>query len=170
VKSVVPRFLIVHHDPASRDLVKDMAERTDAEVTSTSSGTLGAALIRGGSYDLALIDLALPDMGSIELAIFAANENVPTVLLSAHPAMNRQLERSGFPYLPCPFNAAELRSISSRTIHETQINVSKYKASAGRLLTNVAALKLDLTDSQGMINEVLTLMTPLIITLRPKSV
>lgn len=112
-------------------------------------------MLSGGCYDLALIGVALPDIGGIELATFAANENVPAVLLSADAAMNIQLERWGVPCLPYPFDAEELYRASNQAVREAQINMIKVKVSAGRMLANVAALELDVAEAQQTIDEIL---------------
>jgi DNA-binding response OmpR family regulator len=155
VKSIVQRVLVVHHDADVRETTREMMQRGKAELSSASSGALAAAMLTNEDYDLALIDAALTDLGSIELATLAANENVATLLLSADRAMNIQLDRYGFPYLREPFSWKELQTASNRAVREAQINILKVKAAVGRMIANATALSVDVAGSQQLIEEIL---------------
>ena len=56
-----------------------------AVVRSASTGTLGAEAIETGAFDLAIIDVLMPELSGYELAKRAANKNIPALLCTGHP-------------------------------------------------------------------------------------
>jgi DNA-binding response OmpR family regulator len=149
------RILIVHHERVLQDVLTAMLENPTTEITCASSGGLGAVMMSEKLYDLVLINGFLPDMPSVELAVLAANENIPSLFLSGWGRTNAELARYGFPSIKRPYNWVELHSATDQAIRESQINILKVKASAARFLANLAALEFEVDKTRTSINEIL---------------
>ena len=82
---------------------------------------------------LALVDLMLPDMCGFEVARCVANYEVPTILMSGHPAKMLLCEEYGFPHLCKPFSISQLTNLTTKVIREADQNVAQLQWSYVRL-------------------------------------
>jgi DNA-binding response OmpR family regulator len=126
-----------------------------AEVACAPTGRIGAQMIAARWYDLALINASLPDMSGIELGALATNENIPVIIISGHPAVNAELARHDFPHVQKPFGAVELRRASNQAIREAQANILQVRASAAKMLTNLAAFNHEMAEARRRAAEIL---------------
>jgi CheY-like chemotaxis protein len=149
------KVLLVEDEPLICDLVVDcFSDLPEAEITCAGNGVLGAQMIVGSHFDLALIDVGLPQISGLELAGLAANENIPVLLISGHPGVNDELQRFGYPYLAKPFGLDDLQREALRVIAESRENVCRVKASAERMLANTKALSAAVTESTRLLREI----------------
>jgi DNA-binding NtrC family response regulator len=81
----------------------------------------------------------LPLISGFELAGFAANENIPVLLVSGHPGMNDKLRLFGYPYLEKPVGLDALRAEAVRVIGESHENIRRVKDSTARMWANTEA-------------------------------
>jgi DNA-binding NtrC family response regulator len=107
-------------------------------------------------FDLAIIDVGLPEISGVELATFAANENIPVLLISGHPEINNKLERFDYPYLAKPFGLDKLAAEAVRVIAATGENIRRVKASAEKMRANKEALSAAVAESQRLLQEIKT--------------
>jgi two-component system, OmpR family, response regulator len=98
-----------------------------------STGAAGAALLAGKRFDLAFIDIVLPDVSGFALAEIASNENTPVLLTTGHPDALVRLKELDLPYLPKPFDLARLRTEAAGVIAESRANVQRVKAGLAQL-------------------------------------
>jgi DNA-binding response OmpR family regulator len=149
------RVLLIEDEPLISDLIVDcFGSMFDAEVECASDGFSGARMIAGLHFDLAVIDVGLPLISGFELAAFAANENIPVLLVSGHPGLNEKLRRFGYPYLEKPFGLKALCAEAVRAIGESQENIRRVKDSAARMWANTEALSAALAESQRLLREI----------------
>jgi DNA-binding response OmpR family regulator len=147
-------ILVVEHDPAVRDFMAEVL-KTDlaAAVSSCSTGEHATAAIATGAFDLAVIDVGMPDISGYELARCAANMNIPTLLCTGHPDSLARLEAAGCPYLAKPFGTHELIGQAAAVIARAAENISRVSASLTRLRVTIEGLEVDLAESRRLVNE-----------------
>jgi len=86
------RILLIDDDGTVRKVVKSMLEQAGFEVVEAANGASGLKALAAGDFDLAVVDIFMPDMDGLE-TIKALRERVPGV---------RILAMSGFrPRLSC---------------------------------------------------------------------
>ena len=109
------RLLVVDYDVEVRSLLVRSLERDRHKVTAVD--TVGAArdMLREGSVDVVVLDLALPDASGIELCreLSDARSTVPVLMLTAHSEVServRALDAGADDFLAKPFAVAELRA------------------------------------------------------------
>ena len=109
-----PRILVVDDDP----LVRHSCERILAEayeVELTGSGAQGLALLEAGSFDIALIDLKLPDADGMDILRRAPDRypDVPVIMVTGYSTIKGAVEAvkmGAFDYLAKPFDPEELEA------------------------------------------------------------
>ena len=104
-----------------------------ADVVAARSGGGALQALSWFPPTLALVDLMLPDMCGFEVAWYAANYEVPTILMSGHPEKMLLCEDHGFPHLCKPFSISQLTNLAIKVIHEAEQNVVQLQWSYVRL-------------------------------------
>ena len=150
----MPRILVVEDDTLICQMVADcVREALAADVYCALTGTDGARLIMGYKFDLAVIDVLLPGVSGIALAELAANENIPVLLTSGHPMLQRELARFDFPTLPKPFDLDVLVQKASSIINDTKATIRRVKTSAADMRRHLDALEVALEESCRLVAE-----------------
>ena len=107
------RILLVEDDPELRDflgrVIRDAAWAVDAVPT----GREALDALAGTVYDLAVLDIGLPDFDGFEVCrrLRARGDTTPVLILSARQAVDdrvRGLDVGADDYLPKPFDVTEL--------------------------------------------------------------
>jgi DNA-binding response OmpR family regulator len=149
------KVLLIEDEPAICDLIVDcFGKLFGAEIECARNGLLGARMIAGWHFDLAVIDAGLPHISGLELAGFAANENIPVLLVSGHPGVSDKLRRFSYPYLEKPFGLDALCAEAARVIDESRENIRRVKASAARMLATTEALSNAMMESRRLLREI----------------
>lgn len=107
------RVLVVEDDGSLRNLVRKALVAYGYEVTTLALGVQGLDAAASGRYDLAVLDLTLPDIDGLEVAreLRASGCAIPLLMLTSRDALADRL--AGFAagaddYLPKPFAIQEL--------------------------------------------------------------
>jgi CheY-like chemotaxis protein len=103
------------------------------------TGSLALQAIETAAFDLAIIDVNMPEISGYELAKRAADRNIPTLLSSGHPNVDIKLEEYGCPYLPKPYRVTELIGEAAEAITHADENIRRVKASLARLSAAIKA-------------------------------
>lgn len=111
------RILLVEDDPISAELVSQMLTSFGYAVITAPTGTIGKQALSKHNFDVALIDLNLPDMNGYDLAKFVndevEHERRPVMLALTANTLERDREKSmqaGMKYHLCkPLPIQELR-------------------------------------------------------------
>jgi DNA-binding response OmpR family regulator len=136
------RMLIVEENPHVADVLIDECELAlGADVVAVGTGDGAIQALSRFSPTLALVESELPDMSGFEVAQRAANNNVPAILMSAHPEKMLLCEEHGFPHLRKPFSIVELTSLATKTIREAEQNVAQLQRSYAHLKATLEASK-----------------------------
>jgi CheY-like chemotaxis protein len=147
-------ILVAEDDPGICDFLVDILEvELAATVRCERTGSLALQAIETAGFDLAIVDVNMPEISGYELARRAANRNIPTLLSSGHPDADAKLREYEFPYLAKPYRVAELLSEAAIAITQAGENIGRIKASFVRLEGTTEGLKVDMAESNRLMNE-----------------
>jgi two-component system, OmpR family, catabolic regulation response regulator CreB len=150
----VTTILVVESDPnVSEFLISTLEAEFAAVVRSASTGTLGAQAIETGAFDLAIIDVLMPEVSGYDLARRAADRNVPALLCTGHPDALARLETCGCPHLAKPFKIAELVYEAATIITHAAENIHRVKASLAQLQVTAAGLQAAMDESDRLMQD-----------------
>ena len=112
---VVKRVLVVDDDPDTRTIIEETLEADGYDVDTASDGSMALRKIRSARYDLAIVDLMLPDADGVVLQgkIHAADPELSRRLIfttgyTDRPMVLAYLKRMGRAFLGKPFQAEDL--------------------------------------------------------------
>jgi len=117
------------------------------------TGSLALQAIETAGFDLAIIDVNMPEISGYELARRAANRNIPTLLSTGHPDADIKLKESECPYLAKPYRLPELISEAAEAITHADENIRRIKASLAKLAATTEGLKAAMAESERLMNE-----------------
>jgi two-component system, OmpR family, KDP operon response regulator KdpE len=109
----VSRILLADDEPGIRKVVRDALEREGHEVDSAIDGRAALERFEEGSFDLVLTDLAMPNLGGLELVqeIRKRRATVPILVLTVRKEERekvRLLDAGADDFVTKPFGVAEL--------------------------------------------------------------
>jgi DNA-binding response OmpR family regulator len=107
----VPTVLVVEDERDIRDLLRRYLERADYSVLTSATGAEAIGYLEGGTADLVLLDLGLPDIDGFEVLKVATVVGVPVIALTARSSVEdriRGLERGADDYVTKPFSPQEV--------------------------------------------------------------
>ncbi len=112
------RILLVDDDPSIHDLVAHALRKT-AEVISYETALQGLDALRGGDFDLLLLDLGLPDLPGLEVLARLRGSPTRVVIITADdtPASLLQAIRgNAYEYLRKPFTTDQIADLVRRAL------------------------------------------------------
>lgn len=130
------RILLVDDDPLILSVVGSLLTRVGHEVVQTGSGIRAEQLLRQDHFDMAILDLILPDGSGLDLAREAlTHPDTVVMMLSGTTSVEQVLEamRLGiYDFVSKPFRIEELRSRLARgaEMAELKREAKRIKASA----------------------------------------
>jgi DNA-binding response OmpR family regulator len=107
----VPTVLVVEDERDIRELLRRYLERADYAVLTSATGAEAIGYLEGGTADLVLLDLGLPDIDGFEVLKIATVVGVPVIALTARSSVEdriRGLERGADDYVTKPFSPQEV--------------------------------------------------------------
>lgn len=141
VKSVTA-ILVAERDPGVSFFLADaFATELAANVRCAATGTLAARLIEEEVFDLAIIDVGMPEISGFELAKRATNRNIPSLLCSGHQDALVKLNEFHIPHLTKPIMLDQLMYESARAITRARENIQQIKETCARLQATADSLK-----------------------------
>jgi two-component system response regulator PilR (NtrC family) len=121
-----PRILLVDDDPGLLDLVSELLARRGHEVVQTGSGLRAAQLLKAERFDLAVLDLLLPDLSGLDLAQLAMRDpETVVIVLSGSTSVEQALQamRMGiYDYVIKPFQVEQLEHTLQRALEKARLN------------------------------------------------
>lgn len=107
-------ILLVEDDPEIARVIRDMFVREEYEVTWATTGLEGWEDFQQATYDLALVDLMLPEMDGLTLCKnIRWNSDIPLMIISARKEEETKIEGLGLgadDYIAKPFSLEELKA------------------------------------------------------------
>jgi CheY-like chemotaxis protein len=135
-------ILVVEDDPGICDLLTDLLEvDLAARVRCERTGSLALQAIETAGFDLAIIDVNMPEISGYELARRAADLHIPTLLSSGHPDTDIKLKECECPYLAKPYRVTDLIGAAAAAITHADENIRRIKISLARLEAPIESLK-----------------------------
>jgi DNA-binding NtrC family response regulator len=139
----VQNIVVIDDDPLICEFIRDALGSSRTVVHCATRGRSGRKLLTSIRFELAIIDLVLPDASGIALAAIAANENTPVLLVTGHPKAITRLEQYNLRDLPClqkPFDLVRLRTETERVVAESHQGVRRIKEGMARWRASLIAL------------------------------
>lgn len=108
--------LIIDDDESGRGVMELLLRKSGFDVRSAANGAEGRELIRKGGFDLALVDLFLPDCNGIDLLkdIREMAPEAEVVMITGHASAESAvmaMKSGAFDYITKPVNFEELRLV-----------------------------------------------------------
>jgi len=150
------RLLVVEDDKKLATYIVKGLQQAGFAVDHCADGDEGLAMVIGGDYDAAVIDIMLPGLNGLALVQELRKQRcaVPVLLLSAKASVDdrvKGLQTGGDDYLPKPFAFAELLARvqalvrrGSRAIEPTTLEVGDLKLDLLRYKVTRAGRKIEL--------------------------
>jgi CheY-like chemotaxis protein len=138
------KVLLVVPDPMlGNSLAIQMECYFGALITQAMNGTLGAEALEKERFDLAVLDVFLPDISGFELAETAANRSIPVLLATGDATVEAKLREHGYPYLAnsmifndLPYRAARIMTNPAENIHAVRVSAAKLRAAADAFMSS----------------------------------
>ncbi|MEX2147240.1 MAG: sigma-54 dependent transcriptional regulator [Candidatus Rokuibacteriota bacterium] len=121
-----PALLVADDDPVARDLLVEVLEREGYRVRAAGGGEECLRLAAEEVFDLALVDLRMPDLDGLAVLkrLPAVQPELPVLILTAFATMDSAVEAIGVgacDYLSKPFRMDEIRLVVRRTLAAQQL-------------------------------------------------
>jgi len=115
------RILIAEDEESIRFVLTRALEGRGYRVRAFDEGLPALAALRAGGYDLAIVDIRLPDVSGLDLLSRARDESldVPFLVMTAESTMQNAIEamkRGAFDYLTKPFDIEEVQLLAERAL------------------------------------------------------
>lgn len=126
-----PNVLVIDDDPMLRKTLCDILEAKGFEATSAKNGTEGLAISKQRFFNIAIIDLKLPDLSGLEVMneIKGNAPSTETIILTGNATMDSAIEatnKGAFSYLVKPYDIEQLLLQIKRAL-ERQLAEEKIK-------------------------------------------
>ncbi|OGR61901.1 MAG: hypothetical protein A2X31_01370 [Elusimicrobia bacterium GWB2_63_22] len=120
--------LIIDDDPDLLDLISFAFSHSGYRVATAANGAEGVAMIRAGNYDLAILDMMMPEMDGLSALREIKKSGVGTeiVMLTAHISVDTAVESmrlGAFDYLKKPFQLDQLEAVAEKAVEKRRLAV-----------------------------------------------
>jgi two-component system phosphate regulon sensor histidine kinase PhoR len=121
-------ILVVDDEMGIREACKRALAREGYAVDLAEDGNLGLEKIKGGSYDLILMDLMMPGIGGLDL-IKKTNDIDPEIIIvviTGYATIETAVEatkRGAYDYLPKPFTPEALTALVQRGLEKRELRL-----------------------------------------------
>ncbi len=121
------RILIAEDEPSLRTILKNMFLKKGWEVETVMQGDHAITKIRTQTFDVALVDIRMPERSGFEVLAAARNDRpeLPMIIMTAQDTMKNAVEamkRGAFDYITKPFELDELEVIIDRALETNRLS------------------------------------------------
>jgi DNA-binding NtrC family response regulator len=121
-----PSLLVADDDAVARDLLVEVLESEGYRVRAAGGGQACVRLAASEPFDLALVDLRMPDLDGLEVMrrLSALQPPVPVLILTAFATMQTAIEAiqaGAWDYLSKPFRVEEIRLAVMRALEAQRL-------------------------------------------------
>jgi two-component system response regulator AtoC len=121
-----PALLVADDDPVARDLLVEVLTGAGYRVRAAAGGAECLRLAAAEPFDLALVDLRMPDIDGVEVLrrLGALQPPVPVLILTAFATMETTIQtiRAGaWDYLSKPFRSEEIKLVVARALEAQRL-------------------------------------------------
>ncbi len=120
-------LLVADDDPVARDLLAEVLGREGYRVRTAGGGEECVQLAQREPFDLALVDLRMPDLDGLEVLrrLSGLDPPVPVLMLTAFGSIDTAVEAIGAgacDYLSKPFRMEEIKLVVRRTLEAQRLS------------------------------------------------
>lgn len=146
---MIMKILVIEDEAGLREAIMESLRQEGYLADGTGDGKSGLDMIRSGLYDLAILDVMLPEIGGIDVLTIARKLNltIPIILVSALSQLENKIEgmdSGADDYVTKPFEMQELlariRMVTRRQRASDDCNANILKA--GDLILDILTLKM----------------------------
>ncbi len=109
-----------------RDVLQTVLTQAGYEVTLAEDGDKGLALARKGSFDAAIVDVMLPEMGGLEVLeeLKKLDPDLVVLMITAYASVETAItamKKGAFDYVTKPFKHEEVLHILANALHQRRL-------------------------------------------------
>lgn len=146
-------ILIVDDEPRICAVLRDFFEKNQRMLVQCAhTGSEATRMLTQERYDLALIDIPLPGISSLELAALAANGNTPVLLMTGDPILHLTMQQFAFPYVGKPFTLDALRIAAAQVMSDHARHLACVRTSLEGIRANGDALTKAMAESDRLLD------------------
>ena len=129
----VPRILVVDDDPLMCGSLRELLTRQGYEVTACTSGREALEILSNTSFDLALLDIVIPDISGYGVMDYIHRHSPETlvVTITGYVSVESVLEvlrRGAYDYLKKPFELEELLKVIENASNHKRLESERKRA------------------------------------------
>lgn len=119
------RILAVDDELLIRDLLYDFFSSQDWDIVVAESGEKGMEFLKNQKFDLALIDIKMPDMDGLTLTgkIRDLYPELPVIIMTGYPSIDSAIDALRYKvddYIIKPFNVNQLFKVSKQIVEASR--------------------------------------------------
>ncbi len=135
------KILLVDDEPVIRETLAAILKEDGYSVTPAKAGKEAIALSKENEFDVAIIDLKLPDVEGMQVlhSIKTSNPSICAILITAYPTTEsaiRAVQEEAYEYITKPFDISHVKLVIKRGIEERRLEFENK-----RLLANLQSEK-----------------------------
>jgi two-component system nitrogen regulation response regulator GlnG len=121
------KILIAEDESSLRTILKKMFVKKGFQVETAPDGEIALAKIRGEDFDVAIVDIKMPERNGFEVLSVAQKEKpqLPILMITAQDTMKNAVEamkQGAFDYITKPFELEELELIVERALETRRLS------------------------------------------------
>jgi two-component system, OmpR family, phosphate regulon sensor histidine kinase PhoR len=153
------KFLVVDDEEIIRIGCQRMLEDAGYQVDLAENGRIGLEHIQENKYDLALIDLMMPELGGLQLLdeIQKIDRNLVSIIITGFATIETAVDaikRGAYDYLPKPFTPDEFRTKINRGLEKRRLALE-----ADRLQQEVNKNLLEVSQQKNQTHTIINCMS-----------
>ncbi len=130
--SSIPNILIIDDDKGMCKTLSHILELDGYRISTANTANDGAALIKGDSFNIAILDIRLPDIDGVELLeiIKEINPDLSIIMMTAYASTEnaiKALNRGADAFVTKPFDLEELRALIRKSIDKQMLTKEKQR-------------------------------------------
>ena len=131
-----PKILIVDDEPRMCESLRLLLDSQGYDIYTANSGSEAQDLLGNQSFDLALLDIVMPDVDGHQLMEFIGRSNPDTLVIAitGHASLDSAvgaLRRGAYDYLRKPFEYEELLRTVENALNQKRLRSEKEIINAG---------------------------------------
>src|SRR4030043_2373226 len=130
--SSIPNILIIDDDKGMCKTLSRILELDGYKISTANTANEGTALIKGGSFNLAVLDIKLPDIDGVELLEIIKKEDpdLSVIMMTAYASTEnaiKALNKGADAFVTKPFDIEELRALVKKSIDKQMLTKEKQR-------------------------------------------
>ena len=126
------QVLIIDDDSGMRSTLSDILEQVGYSIVAFGNGSEAFDWITTNQFDVAIVDMILPDMSGTEILkqLQLINPESAVIMMTGYASAETAIEalnEGAYAYITKPFNAVELKIIIKRALHKIRLSLENKK-------------------------------------------